>query len=208
MNTNPIQAIVFDLGGVMLDVDLDRGIAHWSAASGLPAEQIAELCRSDTLYRQMERGELSIRRYHNLWADRLGGMMTFGDFLAGWNAILGPVLPGVEALIERLARSLRLACLTNTNAAHAEVWRVSCAGLLRHFEGVFCSHEMGVRKPEPAAFDYVLSHLALPAACVVFIDDRQDNVAAATAAGMRAFQAAGADEIRAGLEEAGVTPCF
>ena len=204
MNTNHVQAIVFDLGGVMIDVDLNRSIARWSAASGLPAERIAELYRADTLYQRMERGELSIRRYHQVITDRLGQPMTFEDFLDGWNGLLGHVLPGVEALVERLARSLRLVCLTNTNAAHAEVWRTSCAGLLSHFERVFCSHEMGARKPDATAFHHVLDYLALPANRVVFIDDRQDNVVAAIAVEMQGIQAAGADEIRAGLREIGL----
>ena len=204
MNTNHVQAIVFDLGGVMIDVDLGRTIARWSAASGLPIEQIAEFCRTNTLYQRLERGEMSIRRYYQHVIDQLGRPMTFEDFLVGWNDILGPVLPGVETLVETLARSLRLACLTNTTAAHAEAWRVSCASLLRHFERVFCSHEITARKPDAEAFHRVLADLALPADRVVFIDDCRENVDAAIAVGMQGIQAAGAEETRAGLQRIGL----
>lgn len=198
-----IQAVVFDLGGVLIGVDNSRAIERWASATGLPVDRVAEVYWSDTLYQQMECGELTIQEYHRRTVDQLGKAMGFDDFLAGWNSVLGPPLPGVEQLIDGLRRSVRLACLTNTNASHAEVWRPQSAAVLDHFERVFCSHEMGLRKPDPRIFECVLDELSLPAEAVVFVDDRVENVQAAESIGMVGLQAEGPDQTITGLRKLG-----
>ena len=123
---------------------------------------------------------------------------------AGWNTVIGDVIPGAEPLLAELAAHVRLIVLSNTNACHKSVWNSRFTGALSHFERMFLSHEMGVRKPQPASFQMVLDYLDLPPGRVVFVDDKAENVKAARASGMNAVLARGTESISSGLAELGL----
>jgi len=200
----PPQAAVFDLGGVIIEVSVEAIPRHWARALEVPLSEVLNPFLADVRYQLMERGEISMRQYHEHLVARLGRAMPFDDFVAGWNSLLRGLLPGVEELLARLCRHLRLVMLTNTNATHAAQWRVDQADVLRHFERVFVSYEMRARKPEPGCFRQVLEYLALEPPRVVFIDDAAENVAAAEGLGMKGIVAAGADQIAESLRAMGV----
>ncbi|HUU59943.1 MAG TPA: HAD-IA family hydrolase, partial [Phycisphaerae bacterium] len=107
-------------------------------------------------------------------------------------------------LLAQCRRFLRVVALSNTNAVHADVWRVRHADVLRHFERIFVSHEMGARKPEPECFRQVLEYLAVAPRRVVFIDDCAENVEAAVRLGMKGIVATGAVETARRLRDMGV----
>ena len=94
--------------------------------------------------------------------------------------------------------------VTNTNAAHTARWRVLYGRVLRHFERIFLSHEMGTRKPEPECFRQVLAYLEIPPGQVVFVDDAPENVAAAEALGMVGIVATDPPAVERRLGELGV----
>src|SRR5690348_4290108 len=102
----PIDAIIFDLGGVLVDVDFRRAIERWAAAAGVPEERLVARFRRDAAYCAHERGELDDPRYfaHLRWA--LGVEIANEEMLAGWNAVLGEPLPGAQGLVQRLARKV------------------------------------------------------------------------------------------------------
>ena len=205
MNDNvTIQAAVFDLGGVVIGTSAEAVMDYWARASGASPEELAAAAPGDTYHHLLERGEITIGDYHEHIVAMIGRPLGFEDFLAGWNSILAGLVDGIEPLLAELARRLRLVALSNTNAAHAEVFLPLYADALGHFERIFLSHEMGVRKPDPASFRPVLEYLDLPPAEVAFIDDGAENVAAADGLGMRGIVAAGAAGIARSLRHMGV----
>jgi len=199
-----IRAVVFDLGSVLIGVDESLSTRAWADAASLPLEHVEKVYRDDMTYHRLECGELTIEDHHRQIASGLGSPIAFDDFLAGWNSVLLPPLPGAAELTAALAKSLRLVLLTNTNHAHADVWRAYCADLLSPFECVFCSHEMGLRKPDPAIYRRVIDYLDLPADAVAFVDDRADNVAAANGAGLRGIVHTDIPQTTSRLREMGV----
>ncbi|MFW6146261.1 MAG: HAD family hydrolase [Planctomycetota bacterium] len=199
-----IRAVIFDVGHVLVDVRMADTPRTWAAAAGLAVEAVERVYWSDTAYERLERGEITLADYHAHVAAQLDGPLSLDDFSRGWCDIFGPILPGVEALLDRLDGRVRLVCLSNTNAAHAAVWGEAYRDLLGHFERVFTSHTLGARKPEASCFRQVLDYLALPADQVVFIDDRPENVVAAEALGMHGIVAADAEQIARDLARLGV----
>jgi len=199
-----IQAAVFDLGGVVIDVSVEAVMDYWARASGASPEELAAAAPGDTRHHLLELGEITIHDYHEHVVAMIGRPLSFEDFLAGWNSIFAGLVDGIEPLLAELAGRLRLVAFSNTNAAHADVFLPLYADALAHFERIFLSHEMGVRKPDPASFSPVLEHLSLPPGSVAFIDDRPGNVAAAEALGMRGIVADGAAAIARGLRQMGV----
>ena len=200
-----LQAAVLDLGGVVIEVSLEAIARHWARAAELAAADVLAAMRADTRYQPFERGEITTQEFYEHVVGLLGRRISFEDFDRGFNRIYLGLTAGIEPLLARLSKRLRLVALTNTNACHAAVWPQRFAGALTHFERVFMSHEMGVRKPEPAAYERVLAYLAAPPERVVFVDDDASNVRAAEALGMKGIVAAGTDPLTRDLRRMGVS---
>jgi FMN hydrolase / 5-amino-6-(5-phospho-D-ribitylamino)uracil phosphatase len=112
------------------------------------------------------------------------------------------LLPGIAALLDdtdgRIARYL---------ASNYPVWVEEVAarfGLDERLDAVLASHHLGVRKPEAAFYERLLDRIGHEPSACLFVDDREDNCAAAEAAGMRAHHFTGADGLRARLVAEGV----
>lgn len=200
-----LDAAVFDLGGVLIDVDPERAVRVWAEATGLAPDALRERLAGKVLSDPFERGEIGPEEFRRDVEDKLGVRLPAAAFERGWAAILGGPLPGIEPLLADLERRMRLVVLTNTNAPHAALWRRTGADILEHFERVFTSHEMGYRKPDPASFQRVLDYLSLPPERVLYFDDTQVNVHAAGKLGMVARLVDGAAAVARELVAAGVS---
>ena len=114
-------------------------------------------------------------------------------------------MPGADALLRSVRRTVPVGCLSNTNTLHwndhFERWT-----LLDGFDFRFLSFEMGVIKPDREMFDRVSEVLTAPPGRVLFLDDNSINVDGAVAAGFRAVRVAGVDEARDALVDAGILP--
>lgn len=173
-----------DLGGVLIRIDPGRVHRRWAARSPLPAERAATVY-PDAVYEALERDDVDPPTYLDHVRERLQVDATDAELAADFNDLY---LGADEAVLDVLAalrrRGLRLLALTNTNRLHAPVWRRRFADALAVFDAVHCSHELGARKPERAAFTTVLEAHGLRAAETVFVDDLPANVAAAEALGL------------------------
>ena len=199
-----IQAAGFDLGGVVIEISMDRTIRAWSEATGLAPEAIRGRLEDRTAYHRFERGEIDAETFRRGVCESLGRRLSREEFDRGWNALLGGPIEGAEALLANLARRLRLVLLTNTNCIHAAAWRRTCRKVLAPLERVFTSYEMGCRKPEPACFRRVLDYLALPPDEVLYFDDAPENVAAAAGVGMAARLVEGPPDVRREIAALGI----
>lgn len=202
----PPEAVVFDLGGVLIDVRMERCVVPWARACKMPREEVASRLWQDRTYQELERGEITVDQYRARLAGLLGTPEFSTEvFLSGWNAVFFGLVEGAIQLLDALSRrGLRLVALTNTNVAHAEVWMGLYPEIVRRFERIFLSHELGSRKPEPQTYQAVLEYLALPAGRTVFVDDREENVVAARDQGMEGIVAAEMSSIVEGLEVLGL----
>lgn len=183
------QALLFDLGGVILDVHLERTLAYWASAAALPAldaDQLRSRFGEDEAYRRFECGAADAGEFYAVLGSQLGISLPQDAWHAGWLAMLGQVRADMAGLLAKLSAELPLFLFSNTNAVHHAVWRHSCADVLRHFRTCFVSHELGARKPNRQAFDAVVASIGVPASSILFLDDLQANVDGARGAGLRA----------------------
>jgi putative hydrolase of the HAD superfamily len=111
-----------------------------------------------------------------------------------WNSIITHFPPEHLGFVEKLAESgnFRLFLLSNTNALHIEfVQHLMTAPIYQRFkqcfEGFYLSHELGLRKPDPAIFNYVLKHHRLHAAETLFIDDTLEHIESAALLGLKTW---------------------
>jgi glucose-1-phosphatase len=193
------DALLFDLGGVVIDVDFARVVQAWADAAGVPASQVGARFSLDAGYEAHERGEIGLAEYCAHLRRTLGLELDDGRLLAGWNRIFGGEVPEVRALLTGLKRALPLYAFSNTNVAHRAFWQTRYASVLEPFSEIFCSCDLGLRKPSAAAYIEVARRIGVAPARILFFDDVAVNVRGAREAGLRAHQVGSAAEIRAAL---------
>ncbi len=203
--SEPFEAAIFDLGGVVFGISLDPVIRSWAKAAGIPPEDIADRFVADSCYELFEVGEISSQDYRDHLCSALGIRLSTEDFDQGWNSIYLDLLPGIESLLKQLQKRLRLVALTNTNQIHTREWRARYSNILTYFEKVFASHEIGARKPDPDSFHIVLDYLDTDPGRVFFVDDNPENVNGAIAVGIKGFVATSPIEVAEELRQNGLT---
>lgn len=193
------RALLFDVGNVLIDVDFARVLSAWAPYSALPPEELRRRFGADEPYRRHERGELVSEAYFVQLADTLRLAATPAQVEAGWNAIFGPEIIATRRLLQQASRRLPCHLFSNTNASHAREWLRRYPELVASVERIFLSHEIGLRKPEPAAFAYVCETLELAPQALLFFDDLAENVAAAREAGLQAVLVSAPADVEAAL---------
>lgn len=196
-----VDALLFDLGGVIINIDFGRAIAAWAKDAKVPAHALAERFTFDAAFDAHERGVVDSAQYFDMLRGSLGVALTDQQLLAGWNAIFVGPAPGIGDLLRRLARALPLYVFSNTNATHRAHWAFRYRELLTPFSAVYCSCDLGIRKPAPEAFLGISERIGVTPDRIAFFDDTPENVHGARAAGLIAFHVSTVEQIRRALNE-------
>ena len=178
------DALLFDLGRVVIDIDFSKALACWAAHAGCEPAAIAARFVRDQAYRDHETGTLSDEAYFGCLRTSLGIALTDAQFLEGWNAIFAGEMPEIDDLLARAGKRLPLYAFSNTNRPHVAHFSIAYASVLRHFRQLYLSSSIGLRKPDRAAYDHVIGAIGLPASRIVFFDDLAENVEGARACGL------------------------
>ncbi len=181
---NNYHALIFDLGNVIFNISFDNMFAYWAQVTGFNAVEIKKKFAFNGMYCKFERGEIDPGLYRKYVLATLGFQMSEVEFNNGWNNIYLNIVPGIENLLQDLESKYRLFILTNTNILHAKKWKVKYSSVLSNFEKVFCSYEIGARKPEPRVYEAVLNYMKIEPISVLFFDDNPDNVKSASEVGI------------------------
>ncbi|MYD99585.1 MAG: HAD family phosphatase [Gammaproteobacteria bacterium] len=183
------QAVLLDLGGVVLDIDPQACFVSWATAAGVDAELIASRWAVDDAYKAFEVGAMGFAEYTDSLSRRLGVTLAEEQWMTGWNALLRGPFQEIAGILPAVARRLPLYAFSNTNAVHEAVWRTQLAGVLGSFRKVYTSCGLGLRKPDEAAYLAVALDMGVDPGAILFIDDNAENVAGARAAGLRVWHA-------------------
>jgi len=209
MTTSPLSpgsadALLFDLGRVVLDIDFSRAFACWGRHAGCePSQLVGRLSRGELNHRH-ERGEISDTEYFAGQCAAMGIALSDAQFLEGWNAIFAGEMPGIAPMLERAAKRLPLYAFSNTNNAHVEYFPGIYAGVLGHFREMFLSSSIGLRKPDAEAYDHVVRAIGVPAQRIVFFDDLAENIQGARARGLTAVHVRSPDDVAEALAALGI----
>ena len=199
-STGP-KALLFDLGGVVIDVSFDAVFRSWASAAGCDVEEIRSRFRFGADYEAHERGEIEHGEYFASLRRDLGIDLSDEEFSVGWMAIFGGVIPGMAALLRRAAECLPCYVLTNSNRLHETLWARRFAEALRPMKRIFNSATIGARKPEERAFRIVADGIGVALEDIVFYDDAEENIAGARRLGMRAVLVRSIEDVRGSLDD-------
>ncbi len=198
----PVRAVFFDIGNVLLRFSSRQVLAKVACAVKRHPLKLAKyLWRSD-LGDRVERGEIGGEALYALFQEELGYKGTFPQFRLLWCDHF-TLDRGSFAILKRTAAGTPTYLLSNTNALHYDFIRERYAfpGLVR---GAILSHELGLRKPDPAIYRKALELSATAPEETVFVDDLKPNVEAARRLGLRAIRYRGAEDLRRRFLELGL----
>ena len=198
------DALLFDLGRVVLDIDFDKAVVCWAGHAGCEAGDIVRRFVRAEAYHHHEMGKLSDAGYFESLRGALGIDISDAQFLEGWNAIFAGEMPDIAPLLARAAKRLPLYAFSNTNNAHVEYFSVVHADLLGHFREMFLSSTIGMRKPDAAAYDHVVRAIGVPAQRIVFFDDLAENIEGARACGLTAVHVTSSGDVAKALAALGI----
>jgi len=185
LDVSSIDALLFDLGRVVLDIDFTRVLQVWSQHSEHSLDDIVARFSCGDVYMRHERGEMSDDAFFAHLRDTLKIDLTPSQFLEGWNAIFVGEMPDIAELLPRAATRWPLYAFSNTNPAHVAHFSIAHADLLGHFSDVYVSSSIGLRKPDAESFDHVVTQIGVPAQRILFFDDSQVNIDGARACGLQ-----------------------
>jgi len=198
-----IEAIIFDFGGVIINIDPALTEKAFLKLSDSPARLQQSYKAFMHMHNTFEVGSIDATAFRNQ-TRALFGLSKLDDALfdAAWNALLLDIPAHRVALLKSLNPRYRLFLLSNTNEIHYQKY---CSDFGKNFPGLsleslfedaFFSFKMGLRKPDPEIFRTVIRECVLNPDRTLFIDDTLQHVEAAISCGLRAHHLKPGQEIR------------
>jgi putative hydrolase of the HAD superfamily len=200
----PFDVILFDVGGVLLTNGWDER-ERAAAAEHFQFDFTEFESRHIACYADWDRDAISANEYLDATIFYEPRSFFRDDFFTFMHAQSKRLPDGALGILAQLAASNK--CLLgalNNEARETNEYRFSHFGLRAFFKVSLSSCYLGLRKPEPAFYRRALDILGRPAERILFIDDREENVAAAITAGMKAIRFEGAESLRRELVRLGV----
>ena len=189
------KAVVFDLGGVLIDWDPRHLYRKLLADEAAVEEFLATVCTPEWNAEQ-DRGRPFAEGVAELVERHPEHAAAIAAYHERWPEMVAGDIPGtVEVLAELQAAGVPLYALTNWSAETFAITRGRFE-FLEWFDGLLVSGEERVTKPDPAIFQLLLDRFGLDPTATVFVDDSEANVAAARRLGFDAIRFTGHEELR------------
>lgn len=195
---------IFDLGNVLLRLAYPRVLALISENSLIGGQELHQLMDGPGGYRDLERGVISFSSFHQQLQVRGGYRGSLEDFRGVWSDFFEGPVDRIEEVLDRVRSEYRVAFLSNSNEVHAEAIPRAFPQLFRKGEPFIFSHIEQCSKPDRRIYERAMEILGARPEETVFVDDLPDNVKAAEAFGIRAYQFTTAAALLAALEGDGL----
>lgn len=177
---------IFDMGNVIIDIDFNRVFAVWSKLSGVPLANIKDHFTTGETFKLHERGNITDKEFAEIICTELGIGLSFEQFAEGWHAIFIAVRPEVIDIMNKLReQGHRVVVLSNTNRLHQDYWPHHYPEIAASADFLYLSQDIGMRKPDPEIYKYVLDSEEIAPQDTVFFDDLKANVDAAATLGIK-----------------------
>lgn len=196
-----IANIIFDLGGVILNINYHLTIRAFEALGMKDFGKSFTQMNQTELFDHFERGEVSPSLFRERLKPELNPEVSDSDIDAAWNAMLLDLPEERIRLLASLKDKRRTFLLSNTNRIHVESFETDVRALLGQeglsplFEQTYYSCDVGMRKPEERIFRMVIEMHGLAPEETLFIDDSPQHVEGARRAGLHAYHLTGGESI-------------
>ena len=185
-----IKSIIFDLGGIFLNIDFSKTEKAF-ADLGVQFNDFYSQHHASELFELLETGKISPEEFHDSFVEETGLHLSYEELKNAWTALL------VDFPIERLqwlqeiGKRYKIFLFSNTNKIHYDVFtemfheQTGFKDFNKLFVKTYYSHEMGLRKPYPESYLYILNEQQLRPEETLFIDDTLKNIEGAKQVGLQ-----------------------
>lgn len=187
----PIKNIIFDLGGVFMNLDfsltqqafVDLGISEFA--------QMFTQHHANNLFEELETGRISDEEFYEKFREATQSQLSNEQIKTAWNALILDFPPERMQWLEEIRTRYKIYLYSNTNSIHYEAFtdivrrENGCDNFDQYFIKAYYSHTLGLRKPYVASFERILAEQNLAAAETLFIDDTAKNIEGAQKAGLQ-----------------------
>ena len=205
MANSGIRAIIFDIGRVLVRVDLARAQRVLSNGSGLGAQELWSAIEKDPRWKDWQEGRVSARDWHLNLCQRFGITLGYEDFVNAWNSALDPKPIHPDTRFASLSKNYRLGLLSNTDPIHVAFLEKTYSFFAYFPKPVrIYSCTVGATKPDPLIFREALKACKVNANQAVYLDDIPAFAEAACALGMQGLRYSTTEQLRADFDRLGV----
>lgn len=187
-----IKNLIFDFGGVLIDLDRGRCVERFAQLGLERVEEMLGLYYQQDFFQQYEKGLISSAAFRDEIRAKSSRPLTDAEIDDAWNSFLVSIPSYKLDMLLELRRHYRVCLLSNTNEIH---WLWSCANAFRckdygvddYFERIYLSYEMRLAKPDAEIFRRVLADAGMRAEETLFIDDSAENCQSAASLGLSTY---------------------
>ena len=185
-----IKNVIFDLGGVIINIDVDVTFEKFASLSGMTIEQVKTIFFDNQLIEKHETNEFSDDQFRTEIKRLLNLDVTDAVIDEIWNSLLFDIPEERIELIHEISNKYRTFLLSNTNNIHfLEMPKILKKSSNIHaldtlFEKLYLSHQIYLRKPHAPIYQFVLDDSNLIAEETLFIDDTLANIKGAALLGI------------------------
>jgi putative hydrolase of the HAD superfamily len=200
-----IKNIIFDLGGVIVDLDITRSIQRFEELGIDNIREILDPYEQRGVFLELERGELDPPAFCRALSRYAGRELSGKEVEGAWMGFIVDIPQYKLDYILELREKHAVYLLSNTNPFIFE-WAQTCAfspaglPITRYFDATYVSYKIGITKPDPRIFEHLLKDAGIAAAETLFVDDGERNVAVARSLGMQAYQPQNGEDWREAVD--------
>lgn len=190
MDKTSYNTIIFDLGGVIIDLDKDRCIDAFKGIGYADVDTMLGNYKQEGEFLALEEGRMSAGEWRDFIRERIGGDVTDSQIDDAFNAFLVEIPACKLKMLRSLRGKYRIAMLSNTNPVMfegriRELFRGEGLEMEDYFDDIFVSYRMNMSKPSDDIFKEVAVRLGIEPGEALFVDDSEKNVEAASALGFK-----------------------
>ena len=188
-----IKNIIFDLGGVIINIDYKLTLAEFKKLGLRDVEKIYTQFSQMEWFDNYDRGRISSEVFVTEFSKLLEPGTSQKQIISAWNAMLLDFPQERAELLLKLRSRYRTFLLSNTNEIHIDYFfqrnreLYGYEGMNQFFESDYYSHRLGMRKPDVEIFEYVVHENDMNPIETLFIDDTLQHVEGARRAGLKAY---------------------
>jgi HAD superfamily hydrolase (TIGR01509 family) len=193
MTEKAYDVIIFDLGGVLIELTGTSRMIEWTDEN-TPAEELLNMWLKSNAVRRFESGKATPAEFASGIISEFSLPVKTDSFLEEFPYWIDNTSKGVKKLLKKLSETYKIASLSNTNEIHWD--RISNEMKLPDlFDFNFPSHITGLLKPDKEAFNFAAESIGCQPEKILFFDDNMINIESARSIGMSAYRVSGFDEL-------------
>lgn len=189
ITASKIKNIIFDLGGVLLNINPLLSLLELEKISGISQEELITKLASEQIFKKFETGSLDSAQFRRELCRIINTSASDSEIDRIWNKLILDIPVHRVNLLKELRENYKVYMLSNTNSIHFDYYSrefVETYGinLVDLFDHIYVSHEIGIHKPDAGIYNYVLENANIKPSETVFIDDSLANIEGAEQLGI------------------------